>query len=92
MFGQSAAMSGVYSIWRPKWKKLKRGHIQPSIGDLFSAAVALGAKIQMLPGPEGAWVKVNSPDQLMTAGCIEQQKHRPGCGLRDRTRLERLAH
>jgi NDP-sugar pyrophosphorylase family protein len=46
----------------------------PAIGDLFSAAVALGAKTQVLPGPEGAWVNVNSPDQLLKAACIEQQK------------------
>jgi NDP-sugar pyrophosphorylase family protein len=48
---------------------------EPAIGDLFSAAVALGTKMEMLPGPEGAWINVNSPDQLLRAGSVEQQKY-----------------
>jgi len=47
----------------------------PAIGDIFSAAVALGARMQVLPGPDGAWINVNSPDQLLKAGYVEQQKH-----------------
>lgn len=47
----------------------------PAIGDLFSAAVALGTRMKMLPGPEGAWINVNSPDQLLRAAHVEQQKH-----------------
>lgn len=46
----------------------------PAIGDLFSAAAALGARMQALPGPGGAWINVNSPDQLLKAGFVEQQR------------------
>ena len=56
-----------------KWLAGRRSN--PAIGDLFSAAVALGANMQVLPGPEGAWINVNSPDQLLRAGCVEQQKY-----------------
>jgi NDP-sugar pyrophosphorylase family protein len=49
--------------------------IVPAIGDLFSAGMELGAKMQSLPGPDGAWINVNSPDQLLKAACIEQQKN-----------------
>ena len=56
-----------------EWLAGRRPH--PAIGDLFSAAVALGTRMKMLPGPADAWINVNSPDQLMKAGCIEQQKH-----------------
>jgi NDP-sugar pyrophosphorylase family protein len=47
----------------------------PAIGDLFSAALALGTQMEMLPGPGGAWINVNSPDQLLRAGRVEQQKY-----------------
>jgi NDP-sugar pyrophosphorylase family protein len=57
-----------------EWLARHRPH--PAIGDLFSAAVALGTKMEMLPGPEGAWINVNSPDQLLKAGSVEQQKYR----------------
>ena len=49
----------------------------PAIGDLFSAALALGVRMKVAPGPEGSWINVNSPDQLMKAGKVEQQKYLP---------------
>lgn len=55
---------------------LARHRQNPAVGDLFSAACALGAGMQTRPGPDGAWINVNSPDQLLKAGSIEQQKRK----------------
>ena len=55
----------------------------PAIGDLFSAAVALGATMRVLPGPGGAWINVNSPDQLLKAACVEQLKYLKGRAFPD---------
>lgn len=56
-----------------EWLAGHRSH--PAIGDLFSAGLALGAKVQMLPGPDGVWINVNSADQLLKAALVEQQKY-----------------
>jgi NDP-sugar pyrophosphorylase family protein len=37
------------------------------VGDLFQAALAQGARIDAQPGPAGAWINVNTPDQLLKA-------------------------
>jgi len=57
---------------------ISKNRSTPAIGDLFTAALQLGACIQVLPGPGGEWINVNSPDQLLKAAKIEQQKHKIG--------------
>lgn len=65
------------------WLAVHRSY--PAIGDLFSAACALGARMQTLAGPGGAWINVNSPDQLLKAGTIEQQKRKSPDDTHDST-------
>jgi NDP-sugar pyrophosphorylase family protein len=47
------------------WCAQNRPHAH--VGDLFQAAIALGAQIGAAPGPGGAWINVNTPDQLLKA-------------------------
>jgi NDP-sugar pyrophosphorylase family protein len=57
-----------------EWLVIHQPH--PAVGDLFSAGLARGATMQVLPGPIGSWINVNSADQLLKAALIEQQKYR----------------
>jgi NDP-sugar pyrophosphorylase family protein len=53
---------------------LERRGRQAHVGDLFEAAVQVGAVVKASPGGGGAWINVNTPDQLMEASRIEQQR------------------
>ncbi len=49
-------------------------HSDAHVGDLFDAALQLGARVAAEPGPEGLWINVNTPDQLLEASLAEQQR------------------
>jgi NDP-sugar pyrophosphorylase family protein len=43
-------------------------------GDLFEAALWLGASIAAAPAPVGAWININTPEQLIEAAQCEARK------------------
>jgi len=44
------------------------------VGDLFEGALRCGLEIDVIQAPEGAWINVNTPDQLLQASLSEQRR------------------
>lgn len=55
-----------------KWLDKRSGAAQ--FGDLFEAALWLGGSISARPGPTGAWININTPEQLLDAARCESRK------------------
>lgn len=46
---------------------LRQNRPQAHVGDLFTAALGLGLELRAAPGSQGAWINVNTPEQLLAA-------------------------
>lgn len=55
-----------------KWLEKRQGAAH--FGDLFEAALWLGGSIAARPGPTGAWININTPEQLLDAARCESHK------------------
>lgn len=53
---------------------LQQQRREAHVGDLFEAALHIGATVHAAPGAGGLWINVNTPDQLLEASRCEQQR------------------